>query len=520
MPGLDASVLKSLDPTLALGRINTDIQTDFIVAPHYSAIYAHVGEELWDEVMRSLRSGTYEPVLPITIDIPKKTGLTRPGSILNPFDRVVYQALIDSIAPTAESQLDRSRVFSNVLLNTDPEFQMFEATSVSYPRFKNNIQKYCKDKKWTHAIRTDIANFFERLYQHNLINLLYSAGCSPPAVSLLERVLLAWMEKDSHGILQGMFPSDFLGNFYLCSVDSYFVDKGLLCARFVDDFYLFYPSLYSARVGLVDLCRTLRNEGLHLNESKSGIFQTSSLLREETELDLLFADAREEVQGSMPMTETYGFQTFWKSEDEEATEDDVELQAVLTLYGRIQSSTETQADKIERFCLPILAATGSDIAIDRCLDGLSERPHLTQSYCSYLVTLIPSNPDIAKNLESLLKRDYLFHDWQLMWLLAALIKAPSVLPTMVSAAFRLLRDPRRSVALRAVCAMLIGKHGAPGQRRNLRNHYSEEPSPYVREAILFSARYFPTPERKTCLSGWRGHSSINLLIAKAVAVLC
>ena len=519
MPGLDYSLLKSFRRKLAHGRINRDVQTDLILAPHYSAIYAHVGEELWEMAMQELRAGTYEPELPITIDIPKKSGLTRPGSILSPLDRVVYQAIIDSIAQIAESQLSRSSVFSNVLLNPDLSFQMFEQSSISWNQFSSKVRLYCRNSKWAYVIKADISNFFERLHQHPLINLLHSAGCSPRAVNFLERLLLSWMEKKSYGILQGMFPSDFLGNFYLCGFDSYLADHSVPYARFVDDLYLFYPSLEAARMGLVDICRALRSEGLHLNERKTGIFSTGKLLQEETELDQLFENARDEVESSMGMTEIYGFISFWQPEGGEVTEEEIEMQAVETLYHYIEQSSQAQAEKIEKFCLPFLSAVGSDIAVERSLNGISNQPHLTQLYCSYLVTLIPSNPSIARRLEPLIRKDHFLHDWQLMWLVATLIEANPAPEAITKSVLKLLRDFGRSIALRALCAMFIGKHGTAAQRHNLHNFYSEEPSPYVRAAILFSARYFPSPERRTCLSSWKGHSKINSLIAEAVRAI-
>ena len=519
MPGLDPQIIDQLNPKLAVGRIKTDIHTDFILAPHYSAVYEHAADDLWEVTRRQLRSGAYEPELPITIDVPKRNGLTRPGSILSPSDRLIYQAIVDLIAPAAESEIDRTRVFSNVLFKRDPEFQMFEPNHIWWPKFQKAINKNCSDHRFSYVIKGDIANYFERIYQHLLINLLHGSGCDSKAVTFLERLLSAFMEKDSHGIIQGIFPSDFLGNFGMCGVDADLEDRGISFVRFVDDLYLFFPSLDSARKGLVDLCRTLRNEGLHLNESKSEIVKTADLLHQETELDRMFNEARQEAEDSLEMTEMYGFQTFWKSEDEEATEEDIELQAVEKLYEQVITVGDTQAEKIERFCLPMLSATGSETAIERSLKGISERPYLSQMYCSYLTRFAGSNADIVRGLESLIRKGEVIFDWQLMWPVAALIGAKNVSPRTVSAAFGLLRTPIRSIALRALCALLIAKHGTAGQRHNLRNHYSEEASPYVRGSILFSSRYFPAPERNTCLSTWRGHSPMNTLIAQAVKAL-
>lgn len=520
MPGLDKDVIKLFNPRQTLGRINTDVLTDFILAPHYSAIYAHAGDNLWEGVRRALSCGGYEPELPITMDVPKRSGLTRPGSILGPFDRFVYQALIDLIGPTAESQLDRTRVFSNVLLRRDPSLQMFKVGYIAWREFNRAISNNCRNQNLLYAIKADIANFFERLYQHILINLLHAAECSPKAVNLLEKLLLAWMEKDSHGILQGMFPSDFLGNFYLCGLDSELTDRGIPSARFVDDLYPFFPSLDDARRGLVDLCRILRNDGLHLNESKSYIVESENLLREETELDRMFEEAREEIESALDIEEIYGFVHIWNPEHgEELTEEDVELRAVEALYGKIGDVTESQEEKIDRFCLPILSAAGKSLAVERALEGIRVRPHLSQLYCSYLVSVISSNPDIGRRLEEQILAGQLPYEWQMMWCIAALIEAKTVSTAAITAIFSVLRNTSCSVALRALCAILIGKHGAPARRHNLRNHYSDEPSPYVRSAILFASKYFPSQERKTCLSTWKGHSPTNALIADAVATI-
>ena len=152
------------------------------------------------------------------------------------------------------------------------------------------------------------------------------------------------------------------------------------------------------------------------------------------------------------------------------------------------------------------------------MKGITERPHISQIYCSYLSKFITYSHEIVKELAALIKHGSLLYDWQLMWPIASLINvATPILPeNTVKAVSGILRSNTRSVALRGVCAIFVGKHGNAGQRRNLRALYSEEASAYVRAAILFSTRFLPASERRTCLRAWRGHSVTNEWIATAV----
>jgi hypothetical protein len=385
MPGIDPEVLDLINPELTLGRICRDLRSDFILSPHYASIFVHVGDILWDEVKSTLRSGNFEPELPISIEVPKVTGLTRPGSILKPADRFIYQALVDVIAPIAESNIDRSIVFSNVLLQQDPEYRMFADPRECWNRLQQSIKEYAEDVSFPYAIRADVASFFERLYQHILINLLHQSNCHRGAVNLLEQLLLAWMEKDSHGILQGMFPSDFLGNFYLVGLDSNLEVQNVPSARYVDDLYIFYSSKPKAQRGMTELCRSLRREGLHLNDRKSKIMESRDLIYEETQIDRMFEEARAELGAREPSEGLYGFQSIWlEEEEEELSEEEIELHAVEALYERVDDP-EVSSDRIELFCLPNLAEAGSPIAVERSLDGILQRPHLAKVYNSSMM---------------------------------------------------------------------------------------------------------------------------------------
>lgn len=493
----------------------TDVRSDFILSPHYSAVYANVGSELWDEVADSLRAGRFEPQLPITIEVPKTTGITRPGSILCPQDRLVYQAMADIVAPQAEKELDRQRVFSNVLLAPDPECQMFEPGHECWNRLQAAIRHHCNDPHLTHAVKADVASFFERLYQHNLVNLLDGCDCDAGAVNLVEKLLKAWTERDSHGIPQGVFPSDFFGNFFLAGFDSDAAVRDVPSARYVDDIYLFYPDRNDARKGLVDLTRLLRNEGLGLNDRKTQILDARVLLHEETETDRLFDAAREEVQGSDTGVDWYGYETLWSAEGELGDEE-LEMMAVEELFSSIDGVDSSTAEKIEKFCLPNLAAAMSDSAVERALKGLNDRPHLSKIYIGYLAAIASADESLAAQLERLVQDESLPYDWQLVWAVGALMRREVVEVATVNALMRLLLDGTRSAALRGLAAVAVGKLGHATHRRNLRHHYSDEQAEYVRSAILYAARWFPAQERNTALGAWAGHSSTQALIAKAV----
>lgn len=512
MPGLDKNILDMIDHTKVIDRIKIDIRTDFILAPHYNAIFINAGGKLWERVNEFLSSGKYQPDLPLTISVPKERGFTRPGSILGPVDRFVYQALIDIASPELEAQLDRGRTFSHVPSNDGKS--MFEPAHNSWDMFQNRLAELCKLDGY--IVKADIANYFERIPQHHLVNLMRAAKCPSEVVNLLEEILLAFQERDSSGIIQGVFPSDILGNFFLSEFDAYCDHREVPSARYVDDMYMHFSSEVDAKMGFIDLIERLRKDGLHLNEYKSGIKTADEVLREETEVDVLFEKARREVREELAeySTSGYGFTAEWEWEEPE-DDQEIELAATEMLYSAIEKYP-AQADKIERFCLPLLRAAGSNHAVEAVLDNLLKKPYLTSYYDAYLSRFVGTNKDVVSSLELVVGGPELVTDYQRMYLLGALFGAEAVKSTTVKAALQWLENTRMAEETRAVAALFAAKHGNPSQKRAVRLTYENEPSMYVRSAILYASRYFTTAEKKTCKKAWGAHSLVNTLIAHAI----
>ena len=131
--------------------------------------------------------------------------------------------------------------------------------------------------------------------------MLSDRGYPGPLASKLEEILLGYTgERNSRGILQGMYPSDLFGNFYLAPVDQFLKDDlGVPSTRYVDDLYIFLDSIQSSVPVVRKLIPMLRSYDLILNEAKSRILPAKTLLTEEPDLEELFNDAFEEAKDQL-----------------------------------------------------------------------------------------------------------------------------------------------------------------------------------------------------------------------------
>lgn len=511
MIGLDKSIIENIDSGLALRRIKKDILSDFIVSPHYRHILEKFGEDLWDYFETSLKSGKYSPRLPIFINIPKSTGLIRRGAILEPLDRLTYQSLADLMASKIEENIERKIVYSNVLIDNDTSGYMFKPSYECYKKFKEVIENNCKNKKYKYILKTDIASYFDTINQHLLINSLRSLSCESGAVNLLEEILLYFRERNSHGIIQGLFPSDLFGNFYLSSIDNQFVINEITLIRFVDDMYIFSDSRSKCLKILNDLCTRLIKEGLFLNENKTKIGTVEEVHFEETELDRIFEDINEEFQD---IEIAYGMDSWEDDQDKLEFTEDIELTKVEELYLR-HKDAKWQRDKIIKFCLPKLALGLSNIAINDAFKYIVKFPHLTRDYCIYLSRFARVNQSLKTRISKLITEDDIIYDFQYMWLYTCLMFFIDLDKSVINHAIKQLQDKNCSEALRGITASLISKNGNSSQRKILRNEYSSEPSEYVRSAMVYSTRFLPSGESHSCRKAWGSHSFYNSLLAKS-----
>ena len=478
-----------------------------------------------------MNAGTYRFGEPVTLEVPKTFRIavadgrnrvfgpnySRPGSILLPSDRLFYQALADQAAPVIDKATDHERSFSHRLADASSP-TMFHSSRKCWNELQDANRVHARTKGVKYALRVDIANYFGSLNQHKLINVLSDRGYPGPLATKLEEMLLGYTgERNSRGILQGMYPSDLFGNFYLAPVDQFLKDElGVPSTRYVDDIYIFLDSIESSVSVVRKLIPMLRSYDLILNEAKSKILPAKTLLTEEPDLEDLFNAAFDEAKIQLTedeMQSEYGFQAEWDGDDDEDGEkrEALELAATRALFDSIEDYPGNE-ENIERFCLPLFARAGSDYAIDHVLEAFRERPSMSQIHAAYLAGFL-DNADVKKFLASLVKDDSIM-DWQRMWVLAALMQADGPVNGAVKNSLAILESGERHHTLRGSAAIYAGRFGDHAVRVKLNRLYSGLPT-YIQLAIYYSSRNWPIPERRTARSSWGDHSTLHVLLTNA-----
>jgi hypothetical protein len=192
-----------------------------------------------------LAKGKFAPGVPITIEVPKsfriKVGgpakrlgpsFSRPGSILRPSDRILYQVLADQAAPAVKAKTDESRSFGHRLADGTSD-AMFLPTRKCWGDLQNAIRPHVENEGHRYILRLDVADYFGSINQHTLVNTLMDNGYPSELVKSFEAVLLKYTDqRSSRGILQGMYPSDLFGSFYMHPIDRFFDDLDIASARY------------------------------------------------------------------------------------------------------------------------------------------------------------------------------------------------------------------------------------------------------------------------------------------------
>ena len=498
---------------VAWSRVQKDRSTDFVIGDFEYLVYSAHASTLLGLLEEAIGEGTEFGSAPLrTIRVPKDTRshTTRPGAVPEIDDRIVYQYLVDDLAEAVEPSLvpiDEGIVHSYRYAGDREAAEMFVGTEIaSYGTFQERVTAIGE----THAfiVVADVADFYERLYHHVLENLLRGLGAPAETVTATMGLLRRMRRGTSYGIPQGLWPSDYLGNLYLDSVDKSLVRRGLHYCRFVDDIRIGVESIAEGERVLQILEKELEPLGLSLNTGKTLIVPSDQieqvLMRYRAQLGAISTQLRAAWLAAAP---------YEISEEELPQFDQAVTTASLVALFREQLQLSSPDATALRFCVKRLRALVVVDVLEEILANLDRLVVVTQAVVPYLVKIAgetENGPLVAGRVTQYLAGDKPAYDWQIMWLLQLLYRLADLPPeTLTFVRDRVLNGRRGHDAVTVSAILLLGKHGDHADRDSLVRIYDREASPWVKRAILFAIQDLPTTQRNHFYNYCRGQDPLT-----------
>jgi hypothetical protein len=251
----------------------------------YSAMLPKPGE--WEDVVSNqdeirdciseIDLDTYEPFRPMKMFAPKSRANIRVVHLLHPQDLIIYTALTLIVKNDIEaSRISKKskRVFS---YRVDPQKdnRLYDARG-AHESYLDCLSSKANRNSIKFVGIADIADFYPRIYQHRLENVIESTATNRRGVEiarvLVKKLIANLMGRNSYGIPVGPYASRLLAEAVLIDVDAYLHSNKIDFVRWVDDYNIFCKSEYEAQFTLFALGEWLfSNHGLTLQSAKTKI---------------------------------------------------------------------------------------------------------------------------------------------------------------------------------------------------------------------------------------------------------
>ncbi len=193
---------------------------------------------------------------------------------LDPLDEIIYFSLIYELGSDIEkSRLEKKNniVISHRFLPSS-EGELWDS-DYNYDRFELITNKLISGENFGFIVLTDIADFFPRIYLHNLEHVLDRASNKKEHIKSLMRIIKGISQNVSYGIPVGTDASFLLGELLLDSIDRRLLDENITFCRFVDDYRIFSETKAEAFKYLNFLVEIIFNNlgGLTLQQGKTRV---------------------------------------------------------------------------------------------------------------------------------------------------------------------------------------------------------------------------------------------------------
>ena len=222
-----------------------------------------------ERIRNAILNGTYKPSPVRRVEIPKPDGKKRQLGIPTVVDRVIQQAILQTLQPIYEPR------FSDASYGYRPNRNAQDAVL--------KCRSYLNDG-YIWAVDLDIENFFDTVNQRKLMQLLSETVRDERLLSLIWKTMRAgavWRrkyEKTPRGIPQGSPLSTLLANILLDRLDKELERTGQKFVRYADDMVILCKSKKDAKQILRQVVDFLENDLLlHVNWKKTAVVYANKI---------------------------------------------------------------------------------------------------------------------------------------------------------------------------------------------------------------------------------------------------
>lgn len=442
-------------------------------------VLGEVGNRFSEALKTKLRQGRYDPTPAEIVLVPKPGHTTRPAALLTLADRIVFDAIVETLRPRIETALiGKDMVYWPRGLPEAKRWPEFEQAPV--------------ESGATHIAIADVTGFYESIDHERLGDVLVAITGRGASVEALTQFLQRVM-RGSKGIPQGLEASDPIASAFLSPVDAAMARGGFLYARHGDDVRMACKSLGEAREALYVFEQELRRVGLLVNSSKALVMRMatyeaaisrSDLSHESTaqELtaarlaqvqenpdligDLLQQLGKEQLAWNLFYHGSVSFEDVVDEIAGNLRPDDMTIagQVLRDALQRSDQPNDLSREEVHfrvTSSLMRLTAGRSPLAIEVASRLLARFPEKAELVSSYLAAQARTHSrSVLRTVAAMLREDRFQSDWEKAWLLVAMRKfADRLLESEASVVRAIANDEGSSHFVRMEALKTLAKRG-------------------------------------------------------------
>lgn len=355
-------------------------------------------EDKKDQISTSLSEinlHAYRPISLIESLVPKSRYSFRIAHQIHPVESILYTAAMVTIGNDIESRrvpANQGMVYS-YRFDPNDDFDLFSKNFRYKDWLGYQFSKLLFAEEYTHIERTDISDFYQRIYHHRIENCLNEDTKDSPFSKFIFGCLKDWRIRQSFGLPVGGNASRIIAEAVLCDTDQSLHDEGYDFTRFVDDIVIFVKKGQDPYAALAFLAEHLAtSEGLSLAAHKTKIYSPDDYI-------LILEESRSTQPEGDTLKDKDIETLFWSAYDEDEINESFEELKARDLAGALKTEIAKDYWDVSKIRLLLRALK------------LTKNQEASKFIRSNLQTLLPFVKDIAPLIDELKKDgDQTFHD--------------------------------------------------------------------------------------------------------------